>query len=207
MSVEVSCLICGKAEQVWPSRAKYYKTCSAVCSAEAAKLRAQERSPFIECFICNKSFRIKTSEIGVRVTCSMKCSAKHRKIYMKGEGNHQHGLKGNLNASWKDGKRISNYGYVLIYVGKENGRGSDDYALEHRVLMERHIGRKLLRQEIVHHKNGIKTDNRIENLEIMSLSEHTSKHNLDLISKIGKEKYLSRLTERGAGGFGSTGVA
>lgn len=47
---------------------------------------------------------------------------------------------------------------------------------EHRYIMEQHLGRKLSRSEVVHHKNGDKRDNRVENLEIMTLSEHTKKH-------------------------------
>ena len=62
-------------------------------------------------------------------------------------------------------------GYRKIYVdGKQ--------VPEHRHIMEQHIGRKLLPFpiEIIHHKNGIKLDNRIENLEIMSASLHHSHH-------------------------------
>ena len=63
--------------------------------------------------------------------------------------------------------------------------------------MENHIGRKLNRNEVVHHKNGNKIDNRIENLEIMSLSEHSKIHmSGKSVSKETKEKIKKSLLGR-----------
>ncbi len=47
---------------------------------------------------------------------------------------------------------------------------------EHRIIMEDHLGRSLLRNEVVHHRDGDKFNNQITNLQLISLAEHTRSH-------------------------------
>lgn len=74
--------------------------------------------------------------------------------------------------NWKGGKRINHQGYVLIYKPEHPLAFPNGYVLEHRVVMEEHIGRRLEPWEDIHHKNSNRTDNRIENLELMTHGEH-----------------------------------
>jgi hypothetical protein len=85
--------------------------------------------------------------------------------------------RGPKNPRWKGGKIGDGHGRVLIYSPDHpypNWCGTHVY--RYRLVVERALGRYLLPHEIVHHKNGIKSDDRIENLEVMTQSDHAKMH-------------------------------
>ena len=83
-------------------------------------------------------------------------------------------------------------GYVRLYVPKSISQNKCFYISEHRYVMEQFLGRKLTKSEHIHHINHDKLDNRIENLEIISPSEHSKHH----IRKIWKNKFAGRWAEK-----------
>ena len=107
---------------------------------------------------------------------------------MRGEANHQYGLKGNKNATWHGGRFINHLGYWQVQCfGHPFARGAAEYVLEHRLVAEQYLlndensieieGKRYLKPEYhVHHKNENRLDNRPENLQVMTRSEHISFH-------------------------------
>lgn len=85
-------------------------------------------------------------------------------------------------------KTKTSKGYIRIKI--DDGVGRYNYQYEHVVIMERMIGRPLLSDESVHHRNGIKTDNRPENLELWS-KNHPSGQRVDDMIQFCTE-YLAR---------------
>lgn len=101
--------------------------------------------------------------------CSQKCSYEFHRM--------------ENNPSWKGGRSNNGSGYMWLSIG--NGK----QVLEHRYLMEKFVGRKLNKDEFVHHKDGNKKNNNISNLQLMTPAEHTSHHHL------GKTNLNKRLFE------------
>lgn len=143
------------------------------------------------CLVCGVKFHDKPSHIkkGGGKYCSKKCHYEAKKEYMKGEKNHQFGLKGRKNASWKSDVRITSYGYRAIRDLGHPFQCDRDFVFEHRLVAEKYLltdensieidGKRYLSPDYaVHHKNFDRLDNRVENLEVMLKSEHHRLHAL-----------------------------
>jgi hypothetical protein len=97
-------------------------------------------------------------------------------------------LCGSRNGKWKGGKYKTYGGYIEVRVTKDDFfypmcRKGNGRVLEHRLVMAKHLNRRLLDWEVVHHMNGIKDDNRLENLELIGCK---GRHNTQV------EKVLKR---------------
>ena len=130
------------------------------------------------------------------VSQSKSFSPEHRKnisLAKMGDKNPQRRFMGEKNRHWKGGRITRKDGYVQVYIEPDDFFYSmctkERYVMEHRLVMAKHLSRCLLDWETVHHKNGIRNDNRIENLELITLSaQHTG------ITKV--QTYIKKLERR-----------
>ncbi len=85
-------------------------------------------------------------------------------------------MRGPKNPNWRGGKKVNKDGYTRIWLSATDPyypmANRENYIMEHRLVMAKHLGRLLVRGELVHHINGVRDDNRIENLRLHSEGTH-----------------------------------
>lgn len=160
----MQCPNCNK--EVKESKDPQKKYCSKKCKLLSHQKRVRERRKSglnsrykFKCLFCKKDF------FGYDLKqkyCSLECAQNARKKYLN--------IPDCLENSHR--KIDKNIGYVRIYAPMHKEANTWGYVYEHRLIAENKINRELLPNEIVHHKNGLRWDNRLENLEIMTKYEH-----------------------------------
>lgn len=194
----MKCEICEKENYVVDTKKFPARFCSYKCYEEWQKFN---KPPNCQCTICGIKMYLKSSRlkrVKNDITCSIECASKLKSNYMSGEGNHQFGLKGEFNSSYK-GSEILNHDYIYEYCPNNPKCNINGRIRQHRLIVEKNY--HLFNNEYfelidnfyvlkdnydVHHINEIKSDNRLENLQILTRSEHTTLHNISGVLKQGE---------------------
>ena len=117
------------------------------------------------CEVCGIAVSRYPYEFGERCYCSPQCYA---------IGNTM-----TNNKNWKGGRIKTKAGYILIHQPNHPNADKNGYVFEHRLVLEKKLGRLLTKNETSHHINHIRDDNREDNLMLLNRGSHLSSHRLD----------------------------
>jgi hypothetical protein len=134
------------------------------------------------CPSCSQAF---TTRWDRQVCCSRTCARK-RDAQVGGPRN------------WKGGRNRHVSGYIKVKAGGHPAADRDGYVMEHRLVMEQALGRRLLPSERVHHKNGNRADNRPENLELWAILGRKDPAGQRLEDLLNEVLSQPEITDRGA---------
>lgn len=188
------CKICGKKFRTFPCR-KPAIYCSLKCRNKAYKGIIKKPELFKKCQICHRTFKSRGDR--KNPFCSKQCFYVHYKNLKRSKSwlnNMSRGMKkawqdpvhrknflsikrsGSDGPNWKGGKTLRKLRRVKYYLIKNPSHpfaNSCGYIFEHRLVMEKMIGRYLKPTEIVHHKDGNGLNNQPNNLQLCcNISEH-----------------------------------
>uniref|UniRef100_A0A6M3IY92 Putative homing endonuclease n=1 Tax=viral metagenome TaxID=1070528 RepID=A0A6M3IY92_9ZZZZ len=141
---------------------------------------------FAACVVCGKPRWVQLIGGGNRNQRCRGCVARE----------FQKTMRGSKNPNFKHAYIVNRSGYKMVRVYPEDPfycmRTMNNYVLEHRIIMARHLNRALMSNEQVHHINNNKLDNSISNLEVVSPREHSKNHMICHDCPLKKELRLLR---------------
>ena len=157
---EVECEICGT--KFYAKKHYLDKGQGRFCSRNCADAWNARNSAVISCEECGDEFRVRPNRATVARYCSRKCTVRARSTAAMDRTHNGRRVR----------KRSS--GYIMAWQpDRPESEPYGGWAFEHRLVMEKKLGRRLTDNESVHHLNRDKTDNRPENLVVMSRSAHS----------------------------------
>lgn len=192
--VKVTCCVCGKEEYVSPSRAKKYKTCSIECQHKFIGDKFSKKIT-CQCAVCGKELKLKPTKFNNSKThcCSKRCNALLKSATFCGQNNHQFGLKGELNASFKNKALSKKNGHQAdIFVYDPNSPDNIDNPYTYgRVKQHRKViydnknyfnqcifgkNGKILQTVNIHHIDSNHNHNTLDNLVPLTRKQHKITH-------------------------------
>lgn len=190
---------CGKEHLVSSSNLKRTKSCGCSTGKILSELFTKEIDIELAVSLYHEGIalheiasRVGISYTGLRRKLEKENLVKREPVYITPSKEDSH--------RWKGGRVGDGHGYIACSSEHHpRKRAKGDYVKEHILVMEKHIGRPLLYiskghpdNEVVHHVNKDRSDNRIENLQLMTHKAHTSFHSKEMWVKIRSDEIIRK---------------